>query len=174
MVAVLPLIKLGGLLVRQFSKPIANIIKGHATSHPQFRRVFIGFGQVWHRLELNIKIRFLGHVPIAIKSLPEEKALVAGADVFGELFVYSVAVGVLWFELKRSSYESAIKQAHINQSFDRVAERVERLQQQINRVDEQLTGVKAEQAEEGFLPRLSMPHPGGLFHAFMGAVKGNK
>eukprot|EP00123_Amoebidium_parasiticum_P017058 comp23692_c0_seq2/m.40681 comp23692_c0_seq2/g.40681 ORF comp23692_c0_seq2/g.40681 comp23692_c0_seq2/m.40681 type:complete len:107 (-) comp23692_c0_seq2:848-1168(-) len=81
--AVLPVDKLLGLLVRQLSKPLANQIKQQAVGHPLLRRAFIGFGQIWHRWEMNIKIRFLGHIPIAIKALPEEKAFQSGAEVFG-------------------------------------------------------------------------------------------
>lgn len=36
-VGAFPLIKLGGLLLRQISRPIANYMKEHAKTHPTFR-----------------------------------------------------------------------------------------------------------------------------------------
>ncbi|KAL3715046.1 hypothetical protein ACJRO7_006872 [Eucalyptus globulus] len=42
----LPVVKLGTLAVKTFSKPIANRIKKQATHHPKFRQFIINLAQV--------------------------------------------------------------------------------------------------------------------------------
>eukprot|EP00123_Amoebidium_parasiticum_P017056 comp23692_c0_seq1/m.40678 comp23692_c0_seq1/g.40678 ORF comp23692_c0_seq1/g.40678 comp23692_c0_seq1/m.40678 type:complete len:268 (-) comp23692_c0_seq1:394-1197(-) len=174
--AVLPVDKLLGLLVRQLSKPLANQIKQQAVGHPLLRRAFIGFGQIWHRWEMNIKIRFLGHIPIAIKALPEEKAFQSGAEVFGELFVYCTAAGVLLNEYNRSAKKEVEKTRKLNAAFDAIAERVEELQYRVDvlewelrRMHEKGEGDRPEESSIS-LPRLSLPKPSGIVSSLWGAV----
>lgn len=55
--------------VRQLAKPMASQIKTQAINHPTFRGIILGFAQRWHRLQMQIQIRFQGHVPKDIKVL---------------------------------------------------------------------------------------------------------
>jgi len=43
---VLPLVKLGTLVLRTLSKPLASRLKQQAAHHPRFREIIINFAQV--------------------------------------------------------------------------------------------------------------------------------
>ncbi|KAL3715050.1 hypothetical protein ACJRO7_006875 [Eucalyptus globulus] len=87
---VLPVVKLGTLAVKTFSKPIANRIKKQATHHPKFRQFIINLAQANHRFTTQIQRRIYGRATdVAIRPLNKEKAVQAAVDLAGELFVSS-------------------------------------------------------------------------------------
>eukprot|EP00124_Ichthyophonus_hoferi_P001099 Ihof_evm18s50 gene=Ihof_evmTU18s50 len=125
MVVVLRFFKLGGLLVRQLSVPVAKVIKKHAAFNPYFRRVFINFGRSWNFLELNIENRLKrSEVPVItqLHSLADEQCLEIGSDIFGELFVYVCAVIVVYYESQKAAIETKEKETVINESLNALNE----------------------------------------------------
>lgn len=50
-----PLLKLGYLLVKSVSKPIANSIKKQAVTRPAFRRFCVELAETYHKLDLRLK-----------------------------------------------------------------------------------------------------------------------
>ncbi|KAL9010159.1 MAG: hypothetical protein Q9173_004882 [Seirophora scorigena] len=52
-------IKIGSLLLKTLSKPVANYIKGQAREHPRFRRFCIAGAQRIHRLDMNLRLGLL-------------------------------------------------------------------------------------------------------------------
>lgn len=71
---VLPLLKVGILVVKQAIKPVAHTIKDYAKEHPRFRAASVAFAQWWHRVEVRVAVRLLGHEPREIKPLEEVPA----------------------------------------------------------------------------------------------------
>ncbi|RWW43077.1 hypothetical protein BHE74_00051300 [Ensete ventricosum] len=99
---ILPVVKLGTLVLKTVCKPIANRLKKEAGLHPKFRRLIINLAQANHRITTNIQRRIYGHsTNVEIRPLNEEKAVQAAADLIGELFVFSVAGAGLIFEVQR-------------------------------------------------------------------------
>jgi optic atrophy 3 protein len=91
--AVLPLVKLGTLVLRTVCKPIANRLKKEAGYHPKFRSFIISIAQANHRFTTRIQRRIYGKATdVVIRPLNEEKAVQAAADLLGELFVFSVRI----------------------------------------------------------------------------------
>ncbi|KAG2578246.1 OPA3-like protein isoform X2 [Panicum virgatum] len=87
---ILPVAKLGTLLLKTMSKPIATRLKTEASRHPKFRQLIISLAQANHRISTNIQRRVYGHATnVEIRPLNEEKAVQAAADLIGELFVFS-------------------------------------------------------------------------------------
>nr|TKW38793.1 hypothetical protein SEVIR_1G139000v2 [Setaria viridis]TKW38797.1 hypothetical protein SEVIR_1G139000v2 [Setaria viridis] len=87
---ILPVAKLGTLLLKTMSKPIATRLKTEASRHPKFRQLIINLAQANHRISTNIQRRVYGHATnVEIRPLNEEKAVQAAADLIGELFVFS-------------------------------------------------------------------------------------
>eukprot|EP00699_Malawimonas_sp_californiana_P002192 EC716761.1.p1 GENE.EC716761.1~~EC716761.1.p1 ORF type:complete len:197 (+),score=7.12 EC716761.1:101-691(+) len=111
---VLPLIKVGALFVKQAVKPVAAAIKEYAKNNPRFRGGSIAFAQWWHRMEVSIQVRMMGHEPRAIKQLEETKAVQVAADLLAEAFVFSVGMGVLLLEWRHSKAKEEAKAARID------------------------------------------------------------
>ncbi|KAI3632837.1 hypothetical protein MIR68_008912 [Amoeboaphelidium protococcarum] len=55
-----PAFKIGLLLIKQVSKPIASYVKKQAAQREGFRRVIIKFAQGYHRLDVRLKRRQAG------------------------------------------------------------------------------------------------------------------
>ncbi|KAI6673040.1 hypothetical protein NL676_000946 [Syzygium grande] len=129
---VLPVLKLGTLAVKTFSKPIANRIKKEAAHHAKFRQLIINLAQANHRFSTQIQRRIYGHATdVAIRPLNEEKAVQAAADLAGELFVFSVAGAALIFEVQRSSRSEARKEELRRQELEAMKRRDEELAREV-------------------------------------------
>ncbi|WBW72407.1 mitochondrial outer membrane lipid metabolism regulator Opa3 [Schizosaccharomyces osmophilus] len=123
-------LKIGSLLVRTLSKPIANTIKAQAKEHKTFRKVCIDFAQIMHRAEFKImganRARS-GHTNVRVRPLNDAKAVDAGANFLSETFVFTVAGGAILFETWR------VRRKEKNRR-DNVAEAIVGLQQEIIRI----------------------------------------
>ncbi|CAN1283834.1 OPA3-like protein [Linum perenne] len=87
---VLPLLKLGTLVVKTLSKPLAAKLKQQAAYHPKFRQIIIDMAQMNHRISTRMQRRIYSHATdVAIRPLDEEKAVQAAVDLIGELFVFT-------------------------------------------------------------------------------------
>ncbi|KAF1321157.1 putative coiled-coil protein, partial [Globisporangium splendens] len=102
----LPVIKFGGLVVRTLTKPLAKVVKSRSKVHPRLNAVCHSLGQQQHRLTIKFHMGFRGIEKYSIKDLPADKAVENGADLIGELMIFSVAVAVASFEYTRSSAKS--------------------------------------------------------------------
>ncbi|KAL7212986.1 hypothetical protein ACSBR2_015647 [Camellia fascicularis] len=108
---VLPLLKLGTLVLKTLSKPIASRLKKEAGKHPKFRKVIVDMAQANHRLTTTMQRRIYGHATdVEIRPLNEEKAVQAAVDLLGEFFVFSVAGVALILEVQRSARSEAKKE----------------------------------------------------------------
>ncbi|KAL4563264.1 hypothetical protein LXL04_027304 [Taraxacum kok-saghyz] len=104
----LPFMKLGTLVLRTLSKPIASRLKKEAAINPRFRTSIIGIAQANHRLTTTLQRRIYGHATnVEIRPLNEERAVQVAGDLIGEFFVFTVAGGALIFEVQRSARSEA-------------------------------------------------------------------
>lgn len=106
MVLPLPMIKLGGLIVRTLTKPLAKQVKSQSKVHPQLKALCNVLGQQQHRLLIRFHMGFRGISNFVIKDLPMDQAVEQGAEFIGEFIIFSVAVGVASFEYHRSNTKS--------------------------------------------------------------------
>ncbi|KQK03538.1 OPA3-like protein [Brachypodium distachyon] len=124
----LPVAKLGTLLLRTLSKPIASRLKSQAAVHPKFRDFIVSIAQVNHRITTRIQRRIYGHATnVEIRPLDEQKAVQAATDLIGEGFIFSVAVAALIFEVQRSARSEARKEEARKQELEELRQREERL-----------------------------------------------
>ncbi|XP_027105405.1 uncharacterized protein [Coffea arabica] len=141
---VLPLLKLGTLAVKTLSKPIASRLKVQAGRHPKFRNFIVGIAQGNHRITTQMQRRIYGHATdVEIRPLNEEKAVQAAVDLLGEVFVFSVAVAALIFEVQRSARSEAKKEELrrqemevLRQRDDELAREVELLKSKLQELDQ--------------------------------------
>ncbi|XP_053399330.1 optic atrophy 3 protein homolog [Mercenaria mercenaria] len=103
----LPLIKLGVLFVKQMSKPLANAVKRSARASPTFKKICMKPAELYHSYEINIKMRILGlGKPTQKQALSPDKAVELGAEMIGEITLYTFLVGILYAEYSYSARNS--------------------------------------------------------------------
>ncbi|KAL3659735.1 hypothetical protein V7S43_015408 [Phytophthora oleae] len=107
----LPMIKLGGLVARTLTKPLARVVKSRSKVHPLLNSVCGRLGQQQHRLSMKLHMGFRGISNYTIKPLPADQAVEQGADLVGELLIFSVALGVASLEYSRSAASARAKEA---------------------------------------------------------------
>lgn len=91
-------IKLGALLLRQVSKPIANILKAQAIEHEFFKRACIWIAQRLHKTDVSLRMKLMGEKGAKVRPLNDKKAVENGANFLSETFIFSVAGGIVLFE----------------------------------------------------------------------------
>ncbi|XP_068666190.1 OPA3-like protein [Aristolochia californica] len=136
---VLPVVKLGTLVLKTLSKPIANRLKKQAGHHPSFRQFIINFAQANHRFTTNLQRRLYGHATdVEIRPLNEEKAVQAAADLIGEVFIFSVGGAAVIFEVQRSARSEARKEEIRKQELEAMKQKDEELANEVEHLKHKL------------------------------------
>lgn len=150
----LPFMKLGTLVVRTLSKPIANRLKKEAAVNPKFRTSIIAMAQANHRLTTNIQRRIYGHrTDVEIRPLNEERAVQVAGDLIGELFVFTVAGAVVVFEVQRSARSEAKKEEIRKREIEIMRQRDEDLAKEVELLKQKIVEVE-KLAKESALARV--------------------
>lgn len=104
-----PLLKLGVLAVRQISKPFANHLKNKARESHFFRtKICMPPAQAYHWVEVNVKARLLNlGSPKEVVKLNEQAAIDLGAELIGDLFMFSIGAAAVIAEYTRQSRKGA-------------------------------------------------------------------
>ncbi|KAJ1974834.1 hypothetical protein H4R34_004568 [Dimargaris verticillata] len=128
--------KVVSLLIRTISKPIANSIKSQAKDHQRFRKICIGIAQTGHRMEMNLKMRFLGYHKEHIRPLNDKKAVEAGANFLSEAILFSVAGTIILFENFRSRTAARDRRSLVNDTLAKLEVDNHQLMQSLQRYQE--------------------------------------
>ncbi|CAG9789343.1 unnamed protein product [Diatraea saccharalis] len=112
-VGAFPIAKLSVLLIKQISKPIANICKERAKNSPFFRTyVCMPPAQFYNWCEVKAKMWILNlGKPVNIPVLSQEMAIELGANLLGETVIFVIGAGLLIIEYNRQSKKEAVKEA---------------------------------------------------------------
>uniref|UniRef100_A0A7S1XPZ6 OPA3-like protein n=1 Tax=Phaeomonas parva TaxID=124430 RepID=A0A7S1XPZ6_9STRA len=165
MAAAVPIIKLGGLLVRTLAKPLATSLKRQARGIPALKGSLEFVGQQAHWASTYLNIVASGHRTLKIRPVDGEKALDYGTEVLGESFIFAVAGVVLLLDYRyndriKTEKETA-KKAEAAAKDKALQDRLAALEASQARIAEQLAEAlaasRAMQAEQG-RPR---PQPAG-------------
>ena len=105
-----PIAKLGVLLVKQISKPLAKRFANRAKKHRLFRDwVCIPIGQTFHYCETRVKLASLDLVlkrkVVKVPKLSEKDAIEQGSTILSEVLILFTAIGILVYEYKKSRDE---------------------------------------------------------------------
>ena len=112
--AAFPLAKLGFLLIRQVSKPIAKSIAERAKKSPVFANwICKPVAQLFHFYEVKVKMRSLnlgtGKVT-KVPKLSESQAVQQGAEILSEMIILSIASAILIYEYTKSKEKDEASQ----------------------------------------------------------------
>ncbi|KAF0686918.1 Aste57867_21312 [Aphanomyces stellatus] len=150
MVAI-PFFKVGGLLLRTLTKPVAKALKTNAKTQPWLNSICHSVGQHQNRAAWQIQMGMQGQVhskSVKIKELPADQAVEKGADFLGEVLIFSVALAVAAYEYDRSNKSSKEKERKANerdlQKQTDIDMRFRRLEHQMREMDDHLTVLKTQ------------------------------
>ncbi|BGP29864.1 hypothetical protein JCM10296v2_001612 [Rhodotorula toruloides] len=141
-------LKIGSLLLRTLSKPIANKIKQQAKDHDGFKSRTIQMAQFLHRADdyhpsatptlslsidrMNLRVKLLGESPRHVRPLSESKAIDTGANFLSETFLFSVAAVIIFGETWRSKRAEGKRRDAVQDALEQNKADIERLQEILN------------------------------------------
>eukprot|EP01039_Chlorochromonas_danica_P011358 gene11358-12687_t len=136
--APLPFLKLAGLLIKTVAKPIASRMKSDARQHPRLCSLYISLGQASHQMMSRLNVMAKGYRVLSIDPLAEEEALARGVDLLSEIFIFSVAGGIMIIEYGRSEAKNAEKALELRRKEEAqeafladLAERLQRIESRL-------------------------------------------
>uniref|UniRef100_A0A1B6K9T9 OPA3-like protein CG13603 n=1 Tax=Graphocephala atropunctata TaxID=36148 RepID=A0A1B6K9T9_9HEMI len=135
-----PVAKLGALLIRQISKPLANAIAKNAKQHPWFSRVVcMPPAQLYNWCEVRMKmwVMNLGK-PVNIPKLNEAMAIELGASLLGEAIIFLIAAGLLLAEYTRQVRKETAKEAARQEEMSNIQYTIQELYFQGERQETQI------------------------------------
>ncbi|XP_055313069.1 putative OPA3-like protein CG13603 [Sitodiplosis mosellana] len=160
-VGAFPAVKLAVLAFKQLSKPIANVMKERAKSHPFFRKyICMPPAQFYNWMEVKTRMWVLNlGKPVKIPELNETQAIELGANLLGETIIYSIGAGLLIFEYKRQSAKEYAREDQILEEKRELQWTLQELALNIERQDAQIRHLQrtvAELESRKWLPRIKI------------------
>ncbi|KAG4078572.1 hypothetical protein HA402_002686 [Bradysia odoriphaga] len=148
-VGAFPAAKLGVLAFKQLSKPIANLIKERAKKSPFFRDyIAMPPAQFYNWVEVKTKMWALNlGKPTNVPQLNEAMAIELGANLLGEVIIFTIGAGLLIFEYVRQSNKEAKKEEIILMEKKELVNTINDLALQLERQDAQLREINRVVAE---------------------------
>ncbi|KAI8142545.1 optic atrophy 3 protein-domain-containing protein [Fennellomyces sp. T-0311] len=124
-------LKLGSLLIRTLAKPVATSIKTQAKQHDAFRDFCIGVAQRSHKLEMTLKMKFLGYKKEVIRPLNDARAVEAGANFLSEAFIFGVAASIIVAESWRSHFSAKNRRNYVDDALEQLEDDTKTLKEQL-------------------------------------------
>ena len=135
--APLPLIKLGFLLVKQISKPVAKNIAAASKERPLFRNwVCMPLGQWAHFIEVRVRMAGLnlGQGKVTrVPRLSEAKAVEQGSELLSEFIIFGTAIALVTYEYNRSSDKEAGKQEQLKADRELIKSKILEMELQLEK-----------------------------------------
>jgi len=140
MVAAFPAAKLGFLLIKQISKPIANGIAGRARKSKLFREyICIPVAQFFHWYDVKVRMRVLNLGKVtSVPKLDEKKAIETGSQLLSEFILLAIGGGIVIFEYRRQSEKEEVKTQVIEQEKAEARDQVTNLELTVARQSVQI------------------------------------
>lgn len=139
-VGAFPAAKLGVLAMKQISKPIASLLKERAKNSPFFRKyVCMPPAQFYNWMEVKTKMWAMNlGKPTAVPVLNEAMAIELGANLLGEIVIFTIGAGLLLLEYQRQVRKEANKEETVIQEKLELQATINELIFQVQRQDTQI------------------------------------
>ena len=140
--AAFPLAKLGFLVIRQVSKPIAKSIAERAKVSPFFKNwVCIPVAQLFHFYEVRVKMATLnlgtGKVT-KVPKLSETQAVQQGAELLSEMIILTIASSILIYEYNRQKEKEEAKEEKIKADREAIKDKIYNLEVKVEKQSVQI------------------------------------
>ena len=140
--AAFPVAKLGFLLVKQVSKPLAKSVAARAKNSPFFKNwVCIPVAQLFHFYEVKMKMKALnlgtGKVT-KVPKLTEAKAVEQGSEILSEFIIISIASAILIYEYNRSSEKDEAKENKLKADRESIRNKIFELELKVEKQSTQI------------------------------------
>ncbi|XP_058060776.1 putative OPA3-like protein CG13603 isoform X1 [Anopheles bellator] len=139
-VGAFPAAKLGVLAMKQISKPIANLLKERAKHSPFFRKyVCMPPAQFYNWMEVKTKMWALNlGKPTTVPVLNEAMAIDLGANLLGEIVIFTIGAALLLLEYQRQVRKESNKEEMVLQEKLELQATINELIFQVQRQDTQI------------------------------------
>lgn len=139
-VGAFPAAKLGVLAMKQISKPIATLLKERAKNSPFFRKyVCMPPAQFYNWMEVKTKMWAMNlGKPTNVPVLNEAMAIDLGANLLGEIVIFTIGAGLLLLEYQRQVRKEATKEEMVIQEKLELQATINELIFQVQRQDTQI------------------------------------
>ncbi|XP_075222562.1 optic atrophy 3 protein homolog isoform X1 [Lycorma delicatula] len=163
-----PAAKLGALLLRQISKPIATFIKEKAKGHPFFRTyVCMPPAHFYNWCEVKVKMWMLNlGKPVSVPPLNEAMAIELGGNLLGEAIIFFIAASLLFLEYNRQVRKEEKKEAArkeelgtLNYTIQELYFQIERQDAQIRELHREIYNLGDQVVRKPWKPKQSSPTP---------------
>ena len=140
MVGPLPILKLGFLLVKQVSKPVAKQIAARAKESKLFRDwVCVPIAQTYHKAEVRMKMRSLNlGKATKVPKLSETKAVEQGSELLSEIIILGIASFILILEYNKSSEKDQAKEAKLKADRELIKSKIYELEVKVEKQSGQI------------------------------------
>jgi len=143
--AAFPVAKLGFLLIRQVSKPLAKSVAARARNSPFFKNwVCIPVAQMVHFYEVKMKMKALnigaGKVT-KVPKLTEAKAVEQGSEILSEGIIISIAASILIYEYNRSKEKDDAKEAKLKADRESIKNKIFELELKVEKQSTQIRNI---------------------------------
>ncbi|KAM9976911.1 hypothetical protein ACTFIR_010760 [Dictyostelium discoideum] len=139
---VLPLLKVGSLLIKSLAKPLSKQIKIRASKSPIFHDRVVRGARLWHKFDLKLT-KFNGDTTRKPVDLNVNAAIDLGTEIVSEAFLLSVAIGLLLYETSRSSEKDKKKEEALQNRFKNLEEKLEVQQETINNLTNVIEAIQS-------------------------------
>ncbi|GAA6060128.1 hypothetical protein JCM10212_001425 [Sporobolomyces blumeae] len=140
-------LKIGSLLLRTLSKPIATKIKQRAKDHEGFKSRTIAMAQFLHRAEMNLRVSLLGESPKHIRPLSESRAIESGANFLSEGFLFAVAATIIIGETYRGRVSEGKRRDAVRDSLQTHEDEIEELRERLKGLERECVDEKSRNDE---------------------------
>jgi len=111
--------------MRTLAKPVSKKIKNECSQYPTTQNLLIRVGQTTHRVTSRLKIWSAGYKVRSIAPLSPDEALLEGAEILGESFIFFVAGGVAVLDYSLSKQKERERVAQESRQVDMYREQIQ-------------------------------------------------
>ncbi|XP_065661799.1 optic atrophy 3 protein homolog [Hydra vulgaris] len=139
----LPLLKLGTLVVKQLSKPLANAIKSTVKENPRFAKTVALPAQAFHIMEQRVRMAGFGWKnKVEVKPLNEDAAVSLGAEMVGEFVIFSLAAICVILQVVYSKRSEKRKEEALNNKLVSLQEQILQLNVEKSEFKQEISNLK--------------------------------
>ena len=149
-VAGVPVGKLFYLIIKQVSRPISKRMKLLALQSEFFRKyICVPPANAYNWVVTNVRIRTMGSEgKVKVLKLTEEKAIELGAELIGELTIFTTSTILIAAEYSRQSKKAQAKEEAQNENLRNLRSEIDSLKSQIESHERRLAYIQEQQQQQ--------------------------